>query len=475
LVGGYLISGPEPIRHRCRLEPNSPGGISSTLPNLRLLLPVGSSHDESKLEVHDEDVCGPPRAPRGPAAGSERPTFLCRDIFAVALLILGRQHDPMLTMGTHPFFSPDEFAGRLVRVRRHMQAAQVDVALFDEIEAMTWLTGYGNSENRWRSVCIPLDGEPFFLIRALDATPCRQRSWIEDVRTFRDWEDPMPVLREALAERGLARARIGLDYNSYCMPVARFAHIKAALPGAEFIDLRNLVWRLRLIKSPAEINLLRQCARVVDNALRRAADVCVVGASQRDAAREAVNAFVELGADPGPPGPITAGRGWDFLHGHMGDAALQNGDIVHIELTPRISGYSARTMRSVAIGQADPRMVEAGKQLADIQDRQIAAMRPGAHARDVDAILRDGVLEAGLRGSYDNITGYTLGLYAYPGPHTSDFTRIFHPEADWVIEPNMVFHMYASARGASLSETVLVTESGPERLTGLPREVLSGR
>jgi Xaa-Pro aminopeptidase len=379
----------------------------------------------------------------------------------------------MPDVGSHPFFGFDEFAGRIGRLRRHMQAARVDVALFDEIEAMTWLTGYGNSENRWRCVCIPLEGEPFFLIRALDATPCRQRNWIDDVRTFRDWEDPMPVLRDALAQRGLTRARIGVDYNSYCMPVARFARIQAALPGAEFIDLGNLVWQLRLIKSSAEIDLLRRCARIADTALLRAAAVCVAGASQREAAREAVSAFVQLGADPGPPGPITAGRGWDFLHGHLGDGPLQAGDIVHIELTPRISGYSARTMRCVSVGQVDSRLVDAGKRLAAIQDRQIAAMRPGARAHDIDAILRDGVLQGGLRESYDNITGYTVGLYAYPGPHTSDFTRIFHPEADWVIEPNMVFHMYASAGGVSLSETVLVTESGPERLTGLPREVLS--
>ena len=102
-------------------------------------------------------------------------------------------------------------------------------------------------------------------------------------------------------------------------------------------------------------------------------------------------------------------------------------------------------MRCVSVGAPTAALAEAGKRLAAIQDRQIAAMRPGAVARDVDAILRQGVLQAGLRDSYDNITGYTLGYYAYPGPHTSDFTRIFHPEADWVIEPGMVFHMYASA------------------------------
>jgi Xaa-Pro aminopeptidase len=376
-------------------------------------------------------------------------------------------------MPTHPIFAADEFAARLARLHQRMRSAGVDIALFDEIEAMTWLTGYGNSENRWRCVGIPLDGEPFFLIRALDATPCRQRNWIEDVRIFRDWEDPMPVLRDALAQRGLDRACIGLDYNSYCMPLARFAHMRAALPEAQFVDLGDLIWQLRLIKSPAEIALLRRVATIADETLHRAAAVCRAGTNQREAARVAVNAFVELGADPGPPGPITAGRGWDFLHGHLEDTALSAGDIVHIELTPRVSGYSARTMRCVAVGAAAPTLVDAARRLAEIQDRQIAAMHPGAAARDVDRILRQGVLQAGLRDSYDNITGYTLGLYAAAGPRTSDFTRIFHPEADWVLEPGMVFHMYASAGGASLSETVLVTEAGPETLTGLPRALLT--
>lgn len=375
-------------------------------------------------------------------------------------------------MGTHPLFGVAEFTTRVDRLRQHMRAAEVDVALFDEIEAMIWLTGYGNSENRWRCVGIPLEGEPFFLIRALDATPCRQRSWIEDVPTFRDWEDPMPVLREALARRGLDRARVGLDYNSYCMPLQRFARVQAALPGARFIDLGDVIWRLRLIKSPAEIALLRRAATIADEALRRAATLCRAGANQREAARSAMDTFMELGADPGPPGPITAGRGWDFLHGHLEDRKLTDGDIVHIELTPRIAGYSARTMRCVAVGAPAPGLTDSGKCLAAIQDRQIAAMLPGAMARDVDAILRQGVLHAGMRDSYDNITGYTLGLYAAAGPRTSDFTRIFHPDADWAIEPGMVFHMYASAGGASLSETVLVTDAGPELLTALPREVL---
>jgi hypothetical protein len=141
---------------------------------------------------------------------------------------------------------------------------------------------------------------------ARETRPCRQRSWIADVPTFRDWEDPFPVLARSLAERRLDNARIGLDFGSYCMPLARFERLKAALPRATFVDVGPVVWDLRLIKSPAEIALLRQAAGVADEAMRRAAMMCVRGASQRAAAKEAVAAYIELGADPSPPGPISA-------------------------------------------------------------------------------------------------------------------------------------------------------------------------
>jgi Xaa-Pro dipeptidase len=374
--------------------------------------------------------------------------------------------------GRHPWFAPEEYEHRLERLRARLRDANVAIALFDEIEAMTWISGFGNTENRWRCVGIPVEGPAFFVIRALDATPCRQRSWITDVPTFRDWEDPMAVLRATLRARGLESARIGLDFGSYAMPLSRFERLKAALPHAEFVNVGPVIWELRLIKSAAEIDLLSRAAQVADAAMRRAAAACVRGATQRDAARAAADAFIELGADPSHPGPISAGRGWDFLHGHLGEEPLADGDTVHIELTPRIAGYSARLMRCAVVGAVRPALQRAADTLRDLQDRQIAAMQPGANAGAVDAILRQGILDAGLREAYDNISGYTLGFYHQAGPRSSDFTRMFYPGATWTIEPGMVFHMYASAAGASYSETVHVTPAGPRRLTQLPRTLI---
>jgi Xaa-Pro aminopeptidase len=374
--------------------------------------------------------------------------------------------------GLHPHFDSAEFATRSERVRSSLRRLGVDIALFDEIEAMAWVAGYGNSENRWRCVGMPVQGEPFFVIRALDAGPCRQRTWISEVASFRDWEDPLAVLAGCLGARGLDVARIGLDFGSYCMPPARLQRLRAALPKALIVDIGSLISELRLLKSPAEIALLRRAGAVADEALRATASACIPGATQRLAAKVAMAAFVDLGADPGPPGPISASRGWDFLHGHFDDAPLRAGDVVHIELTPRVGGYSARLMRCAAVGAPSRALLNAAERLAGAQDRQIAAMRPGATASAVDAIVREALLREGLRETYDNITGYTLGFYAAAGPRTSDFTRIFHPAADWRLEAGMVFHMYASAAGVSFSETVLVTEAGPERLTNLPRSLL---
>src|SRR5258708_9622684 len=149
-----------------------------------------------------------------------------------------------LPPGTHPHFDAEEFVGRIGRLRARLRASEVDIALLDEIEAMTWLAGFGNTLNRWRCVGIPAEAEPFFLIRALDATPCRQRSWITDVPTFRDWEDPMPVLVAALEKRGLTRGLIGLDFGSYAMPLSRFAQLRHALPLARFVDLGPIVSEL---------------------------------------------------------------------------------------------------------------------------------------------------------------------------------------------------------------------------------------
>ncbi|VFR27730.1 probable dipeptidase [plant metagenome] len=367
-------------------------------------------------------------------------------------------------------FTQQEYDQRVAAVRTHMRARGIDVLLIDQTEFLAYLTGFSISENMYRACLLPLEGEPVMVLRAVDLGPFLENSWVSDAVAFSDWEDPVEVLAATLARRGWDTLAIGIDEDSYCMPLRRFRQVSARVPQARFVDFSGVLERLRLRKSPAEVAYLREASRIADLALGAVVAEAGPGRSERDAAAVVHRVFMEQGADTSRAGIITAGVGDSFLHGNLHGTPLRTGDVLHLELLPLVNGYSARLMRPVVIGAAGERAALA-RQLVDIQDRQFAAMAPGRKASEVDAIAREGVLAAGLRDDYRNITGYTIGHFPLSTPHTSDFSRIFLPTSDWVLEPGMVFHMYVSAAGVAFSETVLVTDDGIECLTKAPRKL----
>lgn len=370
-------------------------------------------------------------------------------------------------------FPPEEYRARLGRLRDAMRAHGAEAMLIDENEILAYYTGYETSLSFYRACIIPLDGAPVMVLRRLDAAPFREHAWFPDHHGFADTDDAVDAVAATLRARGLDRAAIGLDHGSHAMSVATFRRLRAALPQARFVDMTAVPWELRLLKSPAEVARIARAAAIADETMRDIVAIARPGMSERDVSAFAARRYLELGAEPGHVGPITSGTGWDHLHGHLHGHPLRPGDVLHLELVPRYAGYSARLMRCIAVGGASPEQGAVSDTLAALQDQQIAAMRPGAAARDVDAILRNGVLRAGLRDSYENITGYTLGYYSKQPLRSSDFTRVFHPRVDWRLEAGMVFHMYASARGIAYSETVHVTPDGPERLTRIERKLFA--
>lgn len=369
-------------------------------------------------------------------------------------------------------FPDEEYDERLERLRSVMATRALDAVIVDESEMLHYFTGFAISENIYRAAIIPREGTPVMIVRKLDEQPFLNAAWFENRRAFVDIDDPIEILADVLAEVGASKGRVGLDMNSYCMPVARFRQLESAMPNVDFVDMNDVFRPMRLLKSPREIDVLKRAAAVADAAMIRAIAAAVPGASSRQAAAEASKAFIELGADFGRTGPITVGRGWNFMHGKLSDDPLQTGDILHIELVPKVNGYCARLMRPAVMGDPSSEVQDATSELIALQDQQFAAMKPGATAGEVDAILRDGAVKAGLRPDYVNNTGYTLGYYFEQAPRTSDFTRVFTKDADWKLEAGMTFHMYTSANaGVAISETIHVTPVGAERLTQIERRL----
>ncbi|SER17487.1 Xaa-Pro dipeptidase [Faunimonas pinastri] len=355
------------------------------------------------------------------------------------------------------------FAPRLAALRAVLKAQGCAAMLVDHAELLAWITGYTVSETMYRAAIVPLEGEPLFVLRALDAPPCRAAVWFADVTGYADDEDPYAVVAEALRRRGLADGRLGVDARSYGFTEHTATRLRAALPAAAFVDVGPVSDRLRAVKDAHEIDLLRRASGIADRVMAELAREVKAGMRVRDAAAIAAAASLREGSDEGGPGPMLRARGdSEFLHAQGLGVVLGPGDVLHVELTPKVGNYSARLMRPILLGDCgDAERVT--RRLTAIQARQIEAMVPGAPARDVDAVLRDAVLAEGLRPDYLNVTGYTLGLYGRT-PRPSDFSLSFHPGSDWRLETGMVFHMYASAAGVAVSETVLVG-SPPERLT----------
>lgn len=365
-------------------------------------------------------------------------------------------------------FSTTEYRRRVLAVQAVMQVRRLDWCILDEPETMGWVSGFSTSENLYRACLVPADGDPVLVIRSLDVPPAAARSWLKSFVGFADWDDPIEVLAARMRkEAGVLR--IGADFESNSFTIRRKARLEALLPGCEIVDTEREVWDLRRIKSGEELARMERAAGLLDGVIAKVVTLIREGSSTRDVAAEVAAMYYRAGFDDGLIGYITASKDWDSLHGYVGDEPLSRGNIVHIELLPRFGNYTVRIMRSVVVGHATAEQRQTFEELRRLQDEQFAMMRPGVLASDVDSIIRLGTQSAGLRASYLNISGYTMGYSSAVSQRTSDLHRCFLPTSNWRLEAGMVFHMYTSARGLALSEVVVVTDEGARRLSSFPR------
>ena len=367
-------------------------------------------------------------------------------------------------------FTPSEYETRVAALRTRMSEVGVDLLVIDQFEHLAYYTGHIPTAAMYQCCLMPAAGEPVMIVRSLDGPMLAEMSWVGEHVLFDDAEQPIAVDPAEIRRRGWQQARIGIETDSHFMLPTRVSALEVALERGGLVDFGGQMWELRLRKSAEEIAYLRRCSEICDVATLAGADASRVGASEREVAAAITSAALRAGADNTRLVLMQSGSRSNTLHGGLGHRILEPGDIVHIEMVPHLCGYTARSMRPVSVGQPSARQVQAAQALVAAQDAQFAAMRPGAKAAEIDRILRDAVLSAGLRESYTNVTGYTLGLVTIP--RTSDFTRVFLPNSDWLLEAGMVFHMYTWAEGMAFSETVLVHDSGAERLTRLDRRIL---
>ncbi|WP_192356845.1 M24 family metallopeptidase [Mesorhizobium mediterraneum] len=368
-----------------------------------------------------------------------------------------------------PPFPVDEFRSRLAALRAEMAERQVDLLIVDQFEHVQYFGGHWPTAAMYQALLITLDDEPVAVIRALDAPVFSEMSWLTDCVAIGDSDNPLKVVADTILSRGFGASAIGLERDSHFLTVNRALELQTLLPDAKMVDFSGAMWEMRQVKSPLELACLEVAAEICDRAAAQGFNAALAGVNEREVLAAITVEALRSGADNAGFGVVVSGPRSAALHGELGHRTLAKGDILHVEMVPQFRGYGSRMMRPKSIGEPTDEQMQVAETMIQIQDEQFRAMKPGAEAKEVDRILREGILAAGLRDSYTNVTGYTLGLLSVP--RGTDFTRAFLPDSDWQLQKNQVFHMYTLAGGMAFSETIVVTPGGGKRLTKIERRL----
>jgi Xaa-Pro dipeptidase len=377
-------------------------------------------------------------------------------------------------------FTREEFAARQKRACHEMERAGLYGLLIFRQESMYYLTGYDTSGySMFQGMYLGADGALALLTRSADQRQARITSVIEDIRVWTDREgaDPAGELRDMVGDYGGRGKRIGAEYHAYGLTAQRGKMVDAAFVGfCELVDASDLVRLLRLVKSPAELAYFRQAGKLVDEACAVSQRLTVPGASVSAVYGEMMSAIMAGDGDPtASRWPMGAGEEALLVRYHTGHGTVAAQDQVQFEIAAAYRHYHAALMYAILTGQPDPRHQRMFDACAEALDACEAALRPGNTVGQVFAEHARVLSKAGYAGSYLNACGYTMGA-TYP-PTWMDWPMLYAGEPQ-VLAPNMVFFLHMilldsdTGLSMSLGETTIVTESGCEPVSHVPRKLL---
>ena len=377
-------------------------------------------------------------------------------------------------------FTREEFDERGRRVLAAMAARGLDGLLMFKQESMYWLTGYDTfGYCFFQCLVLRADGDLVLLTRAPDLRQAEHTSIVEDVRIWADREgsNPAEELRALLADKGLGSKRLGVEYDTHGLTAANGRRLDAALDGfAEVVDASDLVARLRLVKSGAELAYVRRAAELADAAL----DAAV--AETRDGADEgailaAMHAAIFRGGGDYPGNPFIIGSGRDALlcRYKSGRRRLDARDQLTLEFAGVYRQYHACLMRTILVGEpgARQRALHAAcrEALLACEERLVPGTPMGA-VFDAHAGVFD---RHGLRAHRLNACGYSLG--ATYAPSWMDWPMFFQGNpvevgAGMVFFLHMILFDSEAGLAMTLGRTSLVTARGAEPLSRAPLDLI---
>lgn len=272
-----------------------------------------------------------------------------------------------------------------------------------------------------------------------------------------DEKTPIDALCNAVRAAGLAKARLAVDEIG--LQPGYWDRLRQELPDAELVPGAALFRRIRAVKTPAEIDRLREAARITEHSIRAALKLAAEGATERELAR-AFHAET-VGRDAFPVlecigfGPRSA-----MPNVEPSDTALKRGQVIRFDAGGRYRHYRADIARIAVFGEPDAKTRQYYNALSAGVQRVLEMVRPGVRTADLFNAAVETVRKEGIPHYSRSHVGHGIGIDGYDMP---DLT----PASDHVVEEGMVMcvetpYYELGWCGLQREDTIVVRRDGAE-------------
>jgi len=373
-------------------------------------------------------------------------------------------------------FGPADFAPRLAEARRALRERELDGALVMGPEAQYWLCGQDSFLGALLPQALlftPDERPPVMVVWDADAALTRDTSTVEDIRTFRfGVDDPAALFVETLRRLAPGARRVGIDLSSRAVPFAFGQALSAGLSDCVCEDIGPALARLRAVKSPEEIELMRRAGRYGVLGLEAARRHARPGVTEIELAAEIEYAMRRAGSDYcSIPTEMTSGPRSLLGHGTPSHRRLEPGDLVHLEIGGVEQRYNCIAMQTFAVPGAEPKPAARALYAVALACLRagLAELRPGVPAAAVEEPALEIIRRAGLGDAFKMRFGYGVGI-GYP-PSWLEPLQITRTSTDRLV-PGTTFVLHACLLDERESLGVLV--GGTYAMTATGYELLSG-
>ncbi|MFD1911198.1 M24 family metallopeptidase [Halodurantibacterium flavum] len=386
-----------------------------------------------------------------------------------------------VTAGPSLPFSRDEHMQRQARLRAALRDRGAAAMLVFSQESLFWLTGYDTGGFVFfQCAVVTADDRPIVLLtRRPDLLQARQTSTIEDIRIWWDADDANPAadLKAILDELGLAGARVAIELNTHGLTGWNLWRCQTTFGDwCRLEDDNHLIRRLRVVKSPSEIDFMREAGRICDRSLDRVIAAARPGMLDSELKAVYLASILGDGADMPPNAPLfNSGPRAVYGRGVAGPRRLEPQDQILVEYPIPFHHYNVKTEWTILFGQVSDqqrRMYDVGREtLARMTD----LARPGTTLGEIFDAYAEGLDSAGFRAARYGATGYSVGISF--APTSMDVPPMIYSGCATVCEPGMTlfYHVMNGDGGTGyamgVGHTLLVTDGAPELLTGLPEDL----